>query len=68
MEIDGQMHFKVGLGGYIGLYNQQRRDKIKDEYCKKNNIKLIRIPYWEFNDDNYKQIIKEGIKDIIATH
>ena len=23
------------------------RDKIKTEYCKNNNIKLLRIPYWE---------------------
>jgi len=29
---------------------QQRRDKIKDTYCKDNNIILIRIPYTEFNN------------------
>ena len=23
---------------------------IKTVYCKENNIKLIRIPYWEFNN------------------
>ena len=27
----------------------QLRDNIKKEYCKENNIKLIEIPYWDFN-------------------
>lgn len=26
------------------------RDNIKREYCKKNHIKLIEIPYWEYDD------------------
>lgn len=30
----------------------QYHDKIKDEYCKTHNIKLIRIPYWDFKDNN----------------
>ena len=25
----------------------QKHDRIKDHYCEKNNINLIRIPYWE---------------------
>lgn len=28
----------------------QYNDKIKTEYCKQNNIQLIRIPYIEFNN------------------
>lgn len=68
IEVDGQMHFKAGYDKELGLYNQQRRDKIKDNYCKNNNIKLIRIPYWEFDNDNYKEIIKKGLKNIITTH
>lgn len=27
---------------------------MKDNYCKNNNIKLFRIPYWEFNEINEK--------------
>ena len=68
IEVDGQMHFKAGYNKELGLYNQQRRDKIKDNYCKNNNIKLIRIPYWEYDNDNYKEIIKKGLKNIITTH
>jgi len=41
------------------LKSQQKRDKIKKEYCKNNNIKLIEIPYWDFN--NIKQIITDNI-------
>ena len=28
----------------------QKRDSIKTKYCKDNNIKLIRIPYWDFKN------------------
>ena len=30
-------------------------DAIKTQYCNDNNIKLIRIPYWEY--DNIEKII-----------
>ena len=31
------------------LKEMQRRDQIKTDFCKDNNIELIRIPYWEFD-------------------
>ena len=37
--------------------NQKYIDNIKTQYCKNNNIKLIRIHYWEF--DNIESIIKK---------
>ena len=39
--------------------SQQYRDKIKTEYCKNNNIKLIRIPYTDF--DNIEKILNKYI-------
>jgi len=33
----------------------QIRDQIKRDYCDKNNIKLIEIPYWDF--DNIEEIL-----------
>lgn len=39
------------------LLDAQRRDKIKNDYCSKNNIPLLRIPYWE--KKNMKKIITE---------
>lgn len=35
------------------------RDKLKNEFCKAHNIKLIRIPYWEY--ENIETILKEQL-------
>ena len=32
----------------------------KTQYCNDNNIKLIRIPYWDFN--NIEKILKKELK------
>ena len=32
-----------------------RRDNIKNNYCRENNIKLLRIPYWDY--DNIENIL-----------
>jgi len=47
LEFDGaQHHIPVDwFGGEKTLQKIKYRDKLKDEYCKKNNIQLIRIPY-----------------------
>lgn len=47
IEYDGEQHFKAVeiWGGEEGLKNRQERDLEKNEWCKKNNIPLIRIPY-----------------------
>ena len=52
IEYDGIQHFKA-LGGWSdenGLENNQIRDNIKNQYCKNNNIPLIRIPYTHLKD------------------
>lgn len=47
IEYDGIQHFKPVeyFGGENGLKITQQHDKIKNEYCSKNNIHLIRISY-----------------------
>ena len=57
IEYDGKQHFEMvkGWGGFDHFVDTKIRDTIKNEYCKKNNIKLIRIPYWEF--DNIEKIL-----------
>ena len=35
------------------------RDTIKNMYCDKNNLNLIRIPYWEIN--NIEEILNNKI-------
>jgi hypothetical protein len=32
------------------LKKQQEHDRRKDKYCLDNNIKLIRIPFWDFDN------------------
>ena len=52
IEYDGQHHFRAG-GGWCSeehVKETQKRDKTKDEYCKENNIPLIRIPYTHIDD------------------
>lgn len=64
IEVDGQQHFKAvdyGCGEEMAnarFIAQQKRDKIKDEYCKKYNIPLLHIPYWEFDNGNWIEHIK----------
>jgi len=49
IEYQGEQHFNPikGWGGNKTLERIQHNDKIKKEYCKKNNIYLIEIPYYE---------------------
>ena len=58
IEYDGRQHYEIidyfdGLDGFI---DTKIRDTIKTIYCKENNLKLIRIPYWNF--DNIEEILK----------
>lgn len=61
IEFDGQQHYEP-------VYGQDRyektvlHDNIKNEYCKKNNIYLLRIPYWEGH--HIEQIIKNELNRI----
>lgn len=48
IEYDGQQHFQIAFGqSEKKLIKQQEYDKIKNEWCKNNNIVLIRIPYYQ---------------------
>ena len=49
IEFDGKQHYKTNefFGGEKGLIELQKKDKIKNEYCKNNKIQLIRIRYDE---------------------
>ena len=60
IEYDGEFHYnKIYENDNYEI--QKINDKIKDKYAKENNWRLIRIPYWEF--DNIEKILtKELIK------
>lgn len=54
VEFDGPQHFKP-IWGEKDFEKTQLHDSIKNKYCNDNNIKLIRIPYWE--SQNAEQIL-----------
>lgn len=49
IQYQGIQHYKPKsiFGGMSGLRKQQYYDMEKREYCKKHNIKLVLIPYWD---------------------
>ena len=57
IEYQGIQHYKpIELfGGEKQLRQQQINDNFKREFCKNNNIKLLEIPYWEY--DNIESIL-----------
>ena len=64
IEYDGEQHFKPVMYGNIdyetalnNLKKTQEHDKIKSNYCEMNGIKLIRIPYTEY--ENIEQILED---------
>ena len=63
IEYDGIQHFQE-KGTWAGKENEslekiQIRDNIKNKYCKDNNIKLVRIPYTDY--DKIEQILNKFI-------
>ena len=52
IEYDGRQHFEIVeiFGGLEGFIDTKIRDTIKNEYCKNNNIELLRIPYFRFEE------------------
>lgn len=62
IEFDGKQHFypMKSFGGEKEFEKTKKRDSIKNDYCKKNKIKLLRINYKEI--DFIENILKENIK------
>lgn len=63
IEYDGEQHYKeiAYFSEDGGLKCRKIRDHIKNQYCKKHKIDLIRIPYTITNKDEIEQIIIKGI-------
>lgn len=64
IEFDGGQHFEPieWFGGDESFRKQQRRDNIKNIYCKENSIPLLRIPYWE--ESNINSILEEFLSSL----
>lgn len=64
IEYDGIQHFE-DVGGYFDLELIKKHDKIKNEWCKENNIPLIRIPYTIYDELCLEDLLLETSKYII---
>ena len=63
IEYDGEQHFHTPNNKTSTYFTKEKideiqyRDSIKNQYCKDNNIKLIRIPYTDYNLLNEKYLL-----------
>lgn len=63
IEVDGERHYDKRFK------DVQKNDRIKDYYCRNNNIPLLRISYKEFINDKYQDKINQFIStNGIANH
>ena len=69
IEYDGETHFKENLHGWHNLEQlqaQQERDTIKNDWCEKNNILLIRIPYTHYTKLIIEDLIPETSQFLLS--
>lgn len=74
VEIDGEGHYYPCNFNQIGAKKAQatfeitkEHDVIKNEFCKNNNIPLLRIPYTSFKDGTYKQLFQNFIRGVATS-
>lgn len=68
IEFDGIQHFKASGYGWDTeehLSFTQEHDKIKTQWCKENNIPLIRIPYTHLNSLCLEDLLLDTSKFVI---
>ena len=59
IEFDGLHHFQEVDYFKSNLGIVKKRDELKNKYCKERNIKLLRIPYYEF--DSIEEILRKEV-------
>lgn len=52
IEYDGIQHFEEVKGDFFNLSDTKERDMYKENWCRENNINLVRIPYTDFDKIN----------------
>lgn len=58
IEYDGQYHYQPIISKE-SFEKGKMRDELKNDYALEHNIKLIRIPYWEY--DNIESILQKQL-------
>lgn len=61
LEYNGRQHYIAipKFGGAQGLARQRHNDAAKRQYCQRNNIKMVTIPYTEEDDINYDYLMRK---------
>lgn len=68
IEYDGETHYQSNAHGWHTLERlkkQQERDAIKNQWCRENNIPLIRIPYTHLNQLCIEDLLLETSQFLI---
>ena len=65
IEYDGKQHFEENNTFNVSLKDIQNRDNFKNQWCKDNNIPLIRIPYTYLPYIKKEDLILETSKFLI---
>ena len=69
IEFDGKQHFEIGQGIFDNeeqFLKTQERDQYKNNWCKKNNYTLIRIPYYKDNNLTIQDLIPETSEFVVV--
>lgn len=61
IEYDGEQHY-YPVFGEDSFIQCLKSETIKNNFCEENNIKLIRIPFWE--SDNLEKILKSEMEKL----
>lgn len=61
IEVNGSQHYYKNSDFNMSLEEQKIRDEYKKDYCKKNGIKYLEIPFWDIknNSETYKKKINK---------
>ena len=59
IEYDGEQHFHEVRNDRYGYQGIVARDNYKNQWCKENNISLIRIPYTDFSKINTDYLMEK---------
>lgn len=67
IEFDGEQHFKENyfFSKTQNLEETQKRDSVKNQWCKEHNIPLIRIPYTHLKDLCLEDLLLETSQYVV---
>ena len=68
IEFDGRQHYKSNTWARtpMDLQKIKNKDQFKNQYCFDNNIPIIRIPYWHYNNLIIEDLLLETSTFIIG--